>query len=340
MAGVFRPVAVAGLGREFWENVWTIGHLVAVAGCILLLHLSDERNSASPEKRERLDFWLGIIMQFFFGGLLSTFLVFYFRSASFSVSWPFFALLGAAFVANERLRKRSERLAFQVSLFFLCLFSFAIFIVPVVVHSIGPWAFVFSGAVSLVFIWFFIFVLRELSERRFNRSKRSVYLSVAAVYFSMNILYFTSIIPPIPLSLADGGAYHSIVHVASGDYDVTTEEQGWTRFFTFFDDFHATQGETIYAYSSVFSPASLNTTIVHVWEHYDPIENRWVESGRVSLALFGGREGGYRTYSQQSGLAAGKWRVSVETPSGQVIGRIKFNLVYSGVAPILVSEVK
>ena len=45
------------------------------------------------------------LLQLFFGGLLSTLLVFYFRSGSLSASWPFLLVLGVAFAANESLRE-------------------------------------------------------------------------------------------------------------------------------------------------------------------------------------------------------------------------------------------
>ena len=47
----------------------------------------------------------------------------------------------------------------------------------------------------------------------------------------------------------------------------------------------------------------------------------------VNLSVAGGRDGGYRTYSIMQNLAAGKWRVNVTTPSGQLIGRILIDVV-------------
>src|ERR1700722_20313955 len=61
----------------FWENFWIVAHLVVVAVCILLVNRMEYR-VADPKEASRVHFWLINAMQFVFGGLLSTFLVFYF----------------------------------------------------------------------------------------------------------------------------------------------------------------------------------------------------------------------------------------------------------------------
>src|SRR4051812_48523517 len=83
----------------FLENFWIIVHLAIAGAAILLLNLNDqelhselaksEPNKEKILKKERIHFWLLLITQFGFGGLLSTFIVFYFRSASLIQSWPF-----------------------------------------------------------------------------------------------------------------------------------------------------------------------------------------------------------------------------------------------------------
>jgi hypothetical protein len=141
-----------------WENFWILGHLIIVGVFIVLIHVQDSGvgDEKNPRKRH---FWYINILQFFFGGILSTYLVFYFRSSDIFVTWPFIALLVIAFVMNESLKRHYIRLSFQISLFFLSIYSFAIFLVPVVLHKIGMWVFLLSGALSLILISIFILVL-------------------------------------------------------------------------------------------------------------------------------------------------------------------------------------
>jgi len=143
----------------------------------------------------------------------------------------------------------------------------------------------------------------------------------------MNGLYFYNLIPPIPLSLKDSGVYYEISKDANSQYVGRYEKTDWKSYFIMYDDFRINPGASVYAYSAVFSPTDLNTTIRHVWQYHNEYLGKWVDYSRVELPLFGGRGGGFRTYSVKTGLIAGQWRVNVENIRGQVIGRIRFNIV-------------
>lgn len=317
-----------------WENFWIIIHFLVVAVCIVMIN-REEMEGIDPKDPDKIHFWLINILQFTFGGLLSVFLVFYFRSSSFLVSWPFLLILLAAFTANESLKKHYSRISFQITLFYLSIFLFAIFIVPVVLHRIGQDVFLLSGAVSLVSIGLFILVLGYFGREKFRKSKKILLISIFGVFFITNILYFLKLIPPIPLSLKDAGVYHSITRDVSGNYLAEQEGKKWSDYFKLYEDFHKTLNSPIYAYSSIFSPTFINVDIIHVWEHHDEITGKWVTVSTVGLKVTGGREGGYRTYSMQEGLVPGKWRVSVETSHGDVVGRLRFNIINVTTEPVL-----
>src|SRR3954470_4240449 len=109
----------------FWENFWVLAHLILAAVFIVLIN-RQENVEEDNEKEEKKHFWYRNGMQFMFGGLLSVFLVFYFRSGSLAVSWPFLLVLALAFLANERLKAHFSRLIFQISFLYLSIFSFCI----------------------------------------------------------------------------------------------------------------------------------------------------------------------------------------------------------------------
>lgn len=323
----------------FWENFWIVAHLAVVAICILVVNRR-KNNGADPSDPSKAHFWFLNTLQFFFGGLLSTYLVFYFRSGSLRMSWPFFLILGAAFLANERLKQHYARLYFQISLFFLCLFCFTIFILPVVLHAIGPFIFLLSGAVSLALLYLFLLLLQSADDEELAASRRrTLNTCVAAIFITINVLYFLNLIPPIPLSLQDASVYHAITRNAEGNYTMQSEDPGSLHFFRFMETFHATPGAPVYAYSAIFSPTSLNTKIVHEWQFYEP-KRGWTTMSRVELPVRGGRGGGYRTYSVRTGITAGAWRVNVETPSGALLGRLRFNVVLQASDPPLITQIK
>lgn len=322
----------------FWENFWIVAHLAVVAVCILLLNRKAEA-AVEPKDPARAQFWFINILQFFFGGLLSTFLVFYFRGGSLRASWPFFLLLGAAFAANENLKAHYARLAFQVSFFFLSLLCFSIYILPVLLHRIGAFIFLLSGALSLALLFLFLRLLVSVTGLDLEMERRTLVTCIVAIFLTINVLYFLNLIPPLPLSLQDASVCHAITRDADGHYAMQTEGPGLLRFFRLVDSFHTTSAAPVYAYSAIFSPTSLNTKIVHEWQFYEP-KRGWTTLSRVELAVRGGRGGGYRTYSVKTGIMAGAWRVNVETPSGALLGRLRFNVFLQATEPPLITQVK
>lgn len=308
----------------FWENLWVIAHLLIVAICIILINRKKE--VATDHDPSKLHFWLVNAMQFFFGGLLSTFLVFYFRSGTIFVSWPFLLILVVAFVANERLKHHFASESFQISFFFLSLYSFAIFIVPVVMHQIGDTIFVLSGIVSVLILWVFLVVVAVITEDKAVLHRKTVTVPVLGIVIIMNLLYFFNIMPPIPLALKDGGVYHSVEKDGLGNYVVVAEKTTWRNYFDFKDTFHLTSDGSIFAFSAVFSPARLNTDIYHEWQKYNVETKKWTTLSTVRLKLVGGRDNGFRTYSTKENITLGQWRVNVKSISGQLIGHIRFDV--------------
>jgi len=318
----------------FWENLWVGSHFIVVAVCIILLNLN-ENEVVDPKDPEKIHFWLVNILQFTFGGLLSVFLIYYFRSSTILVSWPFLLILFGAFWANESLKKHYSRISFQIILFYFSVLLFSIFIVPVVIHKMGQDIFLLSGLVSLIFIGLFILILRYFSGEKFRKSKKILFFSIFGIFVITNILYFLNIIPPIPLSLKDAGVYHSIIKNSDGNYIVEQESKNWTDYFKLYENFHTAPDGQVYVYSAIFSPTFLNTNIVHEWQYFDESVGKWISVSTVDLSVTGGRENGYRTYSMQEGLIPGKWRVNVETLGGAVIGRLYFNIINSNTKAIV-----
>ncbi|MBI1735226.1 MAG: DUF2914 domain-containing protein [Candidatus Rokubacteria bacterium] len=82
--------------------------------------------------------------------------------------------------------------------------------------------------------------------------------------------------------------------------------------------------EGVVAYTAVYAPAGLRQPVAHVWRHGGRVVNVVMLS-----PVRGGRREGFRTYSRKSafpGKPAGRWTVDVVTPSGQLIGRLRFSV--------------
>ncbi len=159
------------------------------------------------------------------------------------------------------------------------------------------------------------------------KSKKPLIYIIGTIFLTTNILYFTNMIPPAPLSLKEIGLYTSVKKNSDGTYTlVGGQNNSISSFFNSTEIFHLNGDEPVYLFSSIFSPAKLNTQVIHVWYNYNTNSGKWEDVGSIKLSIFGGRGDGYRTYSIKEALFAGLWRVDIETESGQIIGRKTFRI--------------
>jgi MFS family permease len=311
-----------------YSNAVLITYLIISAASIFLLNVHEQRRGET-EKSETLHFIYIFAMQFCLGGLFSASFLFYSKSGTIVGSWPFLFLIFAYIIGNEIMRKNYVQLGFQVAVFFTALFSYLIFFLPVILGKMGDAIFILSGISSLIITGLFIYVLSWFAPGRTKRSAPIILGSLFGLYVMINVLYFTNLIPPIPLALKDAGIYRSVVKVAEGVYTAKGEKQKWFNLFFRKPTIHMISGQPLYALSLVFAPAKLETDIVHVWQYYDDSEKRWIAFNPITLRIEGGREGGFRTYSVKENVFPGRWRVDVKTPRGQIIGRLAFDIVPS-----------
>jgi hypothetical protein len=281
-----------------------------------------------------------LLVQFSFGGLLSGMLIFYGRSGSWSQAWPFMLIILLAIYGNETIRDRTSRLIYNLSILFVGLFSYTVLVIPVFTGLMGPWIFVGSGLLALFIMYWFVQVLYKVVPRFITLHMRSIVFSLGAIFISFNFLYFANIIPPIPLSLKDVGIYHSVVRFENGDYQLKYEEGRWFEPFKNSDDtYHAVSGDNIFCFAQVFAPTKLKTDIYHSWEYYDETLEAWVEHARMSYGIAGGRDQGFRGYTFVQNYTDGKWRCSVETGRGQILGREVFTIDSQNPARELVTRI-
>jgi hypothetical protein len=284
---------------------------------------------------------LAFVAEFMIGCLLSGILVFYTRSAAITASWPFVLMLVIVLFGNEFLRNYKERLAFRSTLLFFTIYAYTVFTLPTLLHHIGPDSFLESSAVAVGVFVVFMIALALAGWKRLRVSLVEIIGGTVAVLVFVNVSYFTGIIPPLPLSLADVGVYHSIAHTAQG-YEVQAEtitHKWWDIDYIEPVDVNLVPGDSLSVFSSVFAPTSFSSAIVHRWEWYNPTTKKWETKAEIAFGISGGRDGGYRGYSTVSNIDPGYYRVSIETMSGQVIGRIYFNVNSVQAEPALHTEI-
>lgn len=325
---------------DLWvENVVILSYLTIALLCILFLNAYDA-GRLKGRFFDKIVIGVPFLLQVVFGGLFSAFLIFYIRSATIAASWPFLVLLLALLVGNEIFRSRYQRFVFHISIFFITLFSYSVFAVPIIVDRIGDKIFILGGVVSLVLIYMTIYLIYRIVPARVLQARKLLILSIGGIFLVFNLMYFYNIIPPIPLALKESGIYHQVER-QNGDYLVEYEPSVWYRFWSdWLPEYHWQPGEPVYNYSSIFAPTDISTEIKHRWSYYNESREEWVVKDMLSYSMSGGRAEGYRGYSLKYGVQPGKWRVDVITKTEQVLGRNEFEIIKTESIPKLKKELR
>jgi hypothetical protein len=331
LVGFCFDLVIADRPDSVFNNVLLLAYLLVAGGLIIVLNLRKMQLQESNNPAEPM--FLLLMLQFLFGNLSSNLLVLYGRSGTIAGSAIFIGLLLAMLIGNEFLKTRYGQLRFNIAVYYTLVFSYLMLVVPTfILHDIGVLVFLASGVTSLIFISAFLWVVYRLVLRGKLRKLHlfQVGLNVALIFAVFNVFYFFNIIPPVPLSLKEIGIYHSVSRVAAGEYEGVYEKPLWFAFWRQTSpSYHIANGNPAYCFSSVFAPTGLSTPIVHTWEYLNEDTNRWEIRSRISFAINGGRDGGYRGFTTKT-LTPGKWRCDVETQNGQLIGRMSFTAIGEG----------
>lgn len=266
------------------------------------------------------------IQQFTIGALLSTALLFYWFSGSLVASWPVMGLLAFLMVSNEALRRHVTKPSVQIGVFYFALFALSAVLFAYLVNSLHPVVFIVGGIASVAVMMAYLVLF--VRTGRLQAKRRQMWFTVAGIFAFMNIAYFLNFIPPIPLSLREAGIYASVTR-SGNDYVLLDGDENWFERLIPGQRLTIDEGQRLYAFTSISAPADLSTTIVHRWEYFDPSTRGWETASRLSFGMTGGREDGYRGYSYKTNIQEGKWRVTVETERGQVLGRLPFTVRYN-----------
>ncbi len=313
----------------------------------------------------------GLVVHFILGSLLSLYSLYFFKSASLSSSILFMVLMFAALVLNELPQFQKLGLKIRWSLFSLCIFSFTLTLMPVLFGHVGWLPFLASLVVTTAILLAVIHdlhkrdpqakvvqqesvppepagaqnlqstaqaptagapqtVVREVRPKAFYLKKLAPAFGVLVLFF---VFYLFKILPPVPVTLQKVGVYHDIQKDSVTDEYLLFRERPWWKFWQNGDQtFYARPGEKIYVFAAIYSPTSFSDQVYMTWMRKDP-ELGWQSWQRIPMSIAGGRQEGFRGYTNKANYETGTWRTVIETTDGREIGRIQFN-VYRSDAPL------
>lgn len=301
------------------------GYVVMAGLALSYIHIYDSLKQIPPLRIfGYIRFLAPFALQISFGSLLSSALLFYWFSGAFSVSWPLFAIITGLMISSELFRHIYLKPTVQFGLYNFVLMSYLSLLLPYVLSSLSGWIFVLSGTMSTLLVLGLILTLARLVPK-IKQQQAQLFMSSLAVFVAMAVFYMLNLIPPLPLSIREAGIYHDVVRQGNEYALVGEEETAWQSLLPG-QIIHAKTSDTLYAFTAVYAPASLSTTIYHKWEYHDPKTGKWTEKALSHFTMKGGRSEGYRGYTTKSGLQPGRWRVTVQNHRGQVLGRLTFTV--------------
>jgi hypothetical protein len=262
-------------------------------------------------------------LHFLYGGLLSAYVVLYFRSSTFARPAIFLALLVGLMLVNEVPRARRAGYRLRLGLYAFCVLSFLTYFIPIVVGRIGGWIFLLSLLGSAAIVWM---VSGWLVPRDAQPGARvRLYEPAAVVLGALGLLYILRLIPPVPLSVQFQGIYHEVRRDQGGYTLVYERPPRWAVWRRDSRPFERRVGDRLHYFARVFAPSGFRHRVVIRWEIYDATRG-WVTTDRVPLDVVGGRAEGFRGSAVKANFMPGEWRVTAETEDGRAIATIAFRV--------------
>ena len=259
--------------------------------------------------------YLNSVLQFFFGGIFSALFIFYFLSSSDLPGYLVVLGLAALLIGNEFLQSRYSELTLSWTLFTMSATMFFNFALAHLFHSISIFWFYLGTLVAVLLV----LALRQVSRSEAASVRPSI--ALAALLLALHALNF---IPPVPLVQKEMLIAHSVQR-RGGEYIAMVESPEWRRLWrSSSPEYHWTEGERVYCFTSVFVPNGIRTTIRHRWLMES--DGEWRNAGVVPFTIEGGRESGYRGYTYKQRVTPGRWRVIAESESGAAIGIVDFRV--------------
>lgn len=309
------------------DNVFLAVYLALLGGFIMISAL-DRSGRLTLKPLKQISGWSTGAIQFLCGGLFSAYVVYYTQSASLTTASLFLLLLVGLLVANEFIWNRTFNLFVLFGIYFLAVFCYFTFFLPIVFGTMGYGIFLLSGIVSMVVVGAMLLFLYRRGVFQSTLSYAGAMGVVVSLLLLVNVFYIQRWIPPVPLALRHGGMYRS-VEVQGSAYALRYRAAPWYAFWEDADEevFEYAPGDEVHCFAAVFAPTELETSVYHRWQKYDERRERWMDTDRIGYRVEGGRANGYRGSTYKQNMQPGTWRVTIETADERPIGRVNFEVV-------------
>ena len=181
------------------------------------------------------------------------------------------------------LKKRISNKYLQFSVYFFTSFTFCTFMIPVFIREMNTNIFLISGLVSLVVTLSLITIIyRKTPSSRAEIRIRKLVVIILTMYATINLFYFTNLIPPVPLALDAEMVAHNGKKV-NGDSVVIYERDDWHIFWRDHRiKYIHKSDESVYVFTSIFAPTEITKPVFHRWKWYNESTKTWEITDEIS----------------------------------------------------------
>ncbi len=299
---------------------------LAVLATLLLLEQRHPEGTEPPKALAKVWRWREDAIHFFYGSLLSSYTLFFFKSASGLTAFLFLLLMFGLMVANELPVFRQLGPVVRVGLFSLCVSMYFSYVLPVIIGKANFWVFLLAQILAGGVIYGVVHLLRRWNILDQLQALKQIAIPGIGVLAAMLIFYGVRVVPPVPLAVTFSGIYHG-VKKEGGAYHLSHEPKWWKPWQKGDQDFLVRSGDKAYYFFSIFAPKGFDWYTVNVRWYYDHPTKGWTLTSTVPLTIRNkGIERGYRSFAYTSNPKPGDWRVVLETADGHEISRLSFSV--------------
>jgi hypothetical protein len=308
------------------DNLILLGYLAALTS-VLVLDIRAHTGQLTLKRIQDPSAWLRGALQFLLGALLSAFVIFYSRSITWSTHLAFWLVLVSGAVLNEFITRRLSSFTAQLALLFVCGSTMLAWLLPVMTGEMSLRMFRMALGISFVLTAGVFWYGKRCGRVRTAWWGPSEVWMIVVLLALMDIGYRANWIPPVPLSVQQGGIYNAVER--DGDsFELTwSSKQSGILAPDYARTVYWTPGEPVYCFSAVFAPTRMTKQVVHEWQRLDVESDTWLTTDRIDYRMNGGRKDGYRGTSFKRNMMPGSWRVLVKTEEGKMLTRIPFEVV-------------
>ncbi len=307
----------AFLGGFVWDAV-TIGRVVTevdlwiltlyFVGATLFLRLL---TAPHPHRWRSKFLWL---YQFTQGALFSALSIFYFKSTGAWYNVLVLLMVFTLLIANEFFLEKWNRRWLWVAMHQIAGTMLFSFLLPHWFHSVS-WGWILLASVSGFAFSAFV--------SHWGRSRKQGVLGLGAACFMA--AWFFNLVPPVPLVLKESFACKE----REASYLCKVPQLNWWQSLSRWTDdpkLPLNKGETLVYMSSIFAPNRVEAKLEHRW--YIETQGKWQATDVIPLLLRrGGREEGWRFYSEKKYWQLGNYKVETALKDGPVISQSFFQVV-------------